>query len=558
VVQARSILLLCDDSRGHAGNVLEHIAGLKRFSQHRVYSFNPLDRPRSSALLDLREFDAIVVHYTIYVPSDRYLPAALRERLARFRGLKIQFIQDEYRRVDDVTAAIRELGIDLLYTCMPSTVAADVYGPRLPGVETVTSLPGYAPEGKPPLALLPLAQRPLDVGYRGRELPFWLGRLAHEKVEIGERFLARCAGLDLRCDVSSRESDRIYGRNWIRFLASCRATLGTESGASIVDFDGSVETKTRRYLVRNPKATFAEVEKAVLTPYEDNARIAVASPRLFEAAAASTALIMFPGDYSGVVEPWTHYLPLERDFSNLDEIVALLRDAPSLTALVERAYDHVIGSGSFSLRRFVAESFDKVVEDRAPAKSPTRKPKFEQARRRGRAPVPRGHSRMREAAGSALMPLAALYVIARDGVVRRLAATSLRRGLFSGGDLWRLAALRRDGSGVGASLERDGQLLVFTSGADRSGMSPRVVRKAAFDGTLEQIVWDHSDLGPIVPLLPSGHFRVHLGRHGVDGAYSFASLALLARSDPDAVATALEPLLRGSSGTIEEPPPENV
>src|SRR5262249_57755210 len=134
-------------------------------------------------------------------------------------------------------------------------------------------------------------------------------------------------------------------------------------GASIFDFDGSVEAQTRRYLVRRPTASFAEVEEAVLAPHEDNARIAVASPRLFEAASVSTALIMFPGDYSGVVEPHTPYLPLERDFSNLEEIGSKLRDTASLTAVVDRAYDHMIGSGRLSPRRFLAQAFHPPVDD---------------------------------------------------------------------------------------------------------------------------------------------------------------------------------------------------
>src|SRR3954454_10126113 len=130
----------------------------------------------------------------------------------------------------------------------------------------------------------PLAGRPLDVSYPGRDVPLWLGRLRREKGENGEGCLARCQEHGLHCDISSREQDRIYGPKWTQFLASSRATLGTESGASIVDFDGSIQAETRRYLVRNPGADFTEVEQVVLAPHEGNVRIAVASPRLFEAA----------------------------------------------------------------------------------------------------------------------------------------------------------------------------------------------------------------------------------------------------------------------------------
>ncbi|HEX7311212.1 MAG TPA: hypothetical protein VF232_08530, partial [Gaiellaceae bacterium] len=112
--ERRSILLLCDDGRDHAGNVLQHIAAIARLSRHAVRLFNPVDRPESARLLDLAEFDVVVLHYTIMVTGARYLSAELADKIASFRGLKVQFIQDEYRQVDAVTQKMRDLGIDVL------------------------------------------------------------------------------------------------------------------------------------------------------------------------------------------------------------------------------------------------------------------------------------------------------------------------------------------------------------------------------------------------------------------------------------------------------------
>src|SRR5262249_62356161 len=86
----RSILLLCDESRSHAANVLQHIEALATLSEHDVYRFNPVDRPDACRLLDLSEFDVVAIHYTIALLSPRYLPPPLPERIARFEGLKVQ------------------------------------------------------------------------------------------------------------------------------------------------------------------------------------------------------------------------------------------------------------------------------------------------------------------------------------------------------------------------------------------------------------------------------------------------------------------------------------
>jgi len=38
------------------------------------------------------------------------------------------------------------------------------------------------------------------------------------------------------------------------------------------------------------------------------------SPRVFEAGLLKSGLILVKGDYSDVVRPWEHYIPIERDF----------------------------------------------------------------------------------------------------------------------------------------------------------------------------------------------------------------------------------------------------
>ena len=70
----------------------------------------------------------------------------------------------------------------------------------------------------------------MDVGYRGRPLPAYLGHGAMEKHEIGVRFGELAAGSGLRLDLATGEGDRLYGDDWYRFLANCRCVLGVESG----------------------------------------------------------------------------------------------------------------------------------------------------------------------------------------------------------------------------------------------------------------------------------------------------------------------------------------
>ena len=562
-----SVLLLADNRRTHAPNVLEHIRAIRRLSRHRVDVFNPRGARRSRRL-QLGDYDVVVLHYTIFALYDTYLPPWMRERLVDFSGLKVQFVQDEYRQVDALTTRMRELGIGLLFSSVPVEGIPRVYGSRLPGVDILPTLTGYVPEELCGRRLRSPAGRPLDVVYRGRSVPYWLGRLGQDKVVIGREFLARAAATDLRCDISWTESDRIYGKDWYRFLGSARTTLGTESGASIVDFDGSLRERTDEYLAVHPNASFDEVEREILAPFEGNAVIEAVSPRVFEAAALGTAMINFSGRYSGVVEPWAHYVPLEKDFSNFDEVVAAIRDGALLHRLAARAHADLVASGRYSLRRFVQE-LDRELETRVqPRRRGTRSVLARSANRKLlaleelRAPERWAGKplalRLRELA----LARAGRRLIARFPEIEALAAGSGERLVH---DLVRLAAaeaahlreLRYDGPPFDVRLELDDlerRLTLVSSleptqgAAERFGLRDRVA-SAMREGRLEEIVWNHCAVGDALRLISILPVSLEIGFHIVKGAHRFAALGELAHAEPDRVLAALEPLFRDRPST---------
>jgi hypothetical protein len=354
------LLLLTDFDRPTASTVRDHVDSFGAFSRHRIRRLGLLvDLPPR---IDLSRFDGVVIHYTLVACSDDLLSPAARAKIRGFRGLKAMFIQDEYRFVDRTIAAIRDLGIDLLFTCVPESEIDKVYSPQaLPGVVKVNVLTGYVPPRLPGRSVPPIWARPVDIGYRGRNLPAHLGRLAQEKRWIGERVAADAPAYGLVTDISCREEHRIYGERWIEFVSRCKAVLGTESGANVFDFTGEIERRVAAHLAAKPGASFEEIERACLAGEEGEIRLNQISPRCFEAAALRTLMILYEGEYSGVLRPWRHYVPLRKDHANMSEVVDVLRDPARAAEIIERAYCEIALDPRYSYAHAVAQ-FDDAVD----------------------------------------------------------------------------------------------------------------------------------------------------------------------------------------------------
>ena len=99
------------------------------------------------------------------------------------------------------------------------------------------------------------------------------------------------------------------------FLASARATLGTESGSCVFDFTGDISKNISIYLEQNPDAPYSEVFDKFIVMHEGNIKMNQISPKIFESICLHTALVLFEGSYSGIIEPNLHYIPLCKDFS---------------------------------------------------------------------------------------------------------------------------------------------------------------------------------------------------------------------------------------------------
>jgi hypothetical protein len=338
----------------------DYLMALKRLAEIEVHYLHVTHNQTID--VDLRNYDIIFNSYCARLCIDGYVNYEYDRKLQEFGGVKILAVQDEYDQTDLLKAAIIRLGFDIVLTCVPQDALEYVYPAEdFPGTRFLTVFTGYVVEdfesGKPPI--VPLAQRPIPIGYRGRDIGGRYGRLGFDKFEIGRRIRAICEERGIACDIAVDEESRIYGKDWLRFVGNCRAMLGTESGSNVFDFDGSIAAKFREMTQANGgiPPSYAEFYP-VVADRDAQIDMGQVSPRVFECAIMRTPMVLFRGRYSDVIEPDVHYIPLEKDFSNIDDVLARIEDIPALEEMAERAYRHLVGSGAFGYSAFVRRVLD--------------------------------------------------------------------------------------------------------------------------------------------------------------------------------------------------------
>jgi hypothetical protein len=321
---------------------LHHAFFLPRHAPGHDYWFQSAAAPVTDGLRQQR-FDAIIIDTTFlgwrwYTPRDEWFGALRRKYafVAQSDAVKVAFPQDEYDHTALLDEWLADWRVDVVYSvCYDDR---EVFYPRASQRAEVRL--GYTGLYEPADRALaerfsrPWREREVDVGYRAKKLPPWFGWFGALKSDIADRFVERSSGMVLRLDISTDLRRAYLGDEWLRFLGRCRFILGCESGSSLLDADGSIKACCQAFLQRNPRASFADVERSCF-PGQDRARpFKAISPRLFEAAAAGCAQILVPGPYAGALKPWVHYLPLEADASNVDELVAAMRDLPRMEAMI--------------------------------------------------------------------------------------------------------------------------------------------------------------------------------------------------------------------------------
>jgi hypothetical protein len=363
-------------SRKDRGTIQEHLYSFKNYDNGNTYCYVNVEKS-IPIYLNWINFDAVIFHYT-FLGGQRFIDEEkpwnnLIRNAKLLKGYKIAIPQDEYDHTDRLNKFFRETGINSVYTCFTNQADIDYAYPYYKsGVKFFFQVfTGYIDEirnEKLALNALSYKNRPIDIGYRARKLPAYFGRHGQLKYELVDLFIRATESKDFVTDIkntqenSKKTKDKFtkLGNDWFDFLFTCKAIIGCEGGASLLDANGSIKNKVNAFEKLNPEADFDEIEKACFPEQDFNISCFALSPRHFEAVMTQTLQILVEGTYGNIFKPWIHYIPLKRDFSNLDEILATLKNPEKCQEIINNAYKDILLSRKYTYSSFVKDILNDI------------------------------------------------------------------------------------------------------------------------------------------------------------------------------------------------------
>lgn len=321
---------------------------VQSFFKYGNFNYHLITLKRGEITEPLDELDALLIHYSCIAFPYRYglpISALSALKLNQFSGLKLAFAQDEQRAGYERLDFLRSVGINHLFSVAPENLYNVLYPIRWRNFSISNLLTGYISEKHVQVSLrnIPISDRPIDLAYRGRKLPDWMGLTGTLKGDIPKLLkdnLGKEVG-NFQIDVSSEENSRIYGDKWFDFLLRSKVSIGTPSGSDYLDLWGRENEKW----VKNDK----NVEFSLEAPLKANYN--VISPRYFDYVAAGNLVALTKGSYSGI--------PNNKDFINIEidmsDIKSVLQFSRSIVAqkIVDKAKLRVLSREDLKYSAYV-------------------------------------------------------------------------------------------------------------------------------------------------------------------------------------------------------------
>lgn len=318
-----------------------HVGWPRHFQRHPAFECTPINladrrwtsRLRANTLARLWRGDLVVMLHSVF-SNAQMLTGALFDAVRALPQPKAYFIGNEYKFMSRKMTFCEELGVSLLVSQSMSSPVHSLYRDRLRCAVTGIPNTGLDPAVFAPVT--PRRERPIDLGYRADDVPAYLGH--NERRELATFFQSHARDFGLAVDISLDPGDRFQEREWAAFLNRCKGQLGSEAGGDYFLLDDQLREQVNAYVRDHPEAPLSEVHSRFFATPPSDVPMRILSGRQVEAAATQTVQVLFAGHYDGFFVADEHYIPLDKDFGNVADVLRKLRDEPFVERVVHNAY----------------------------------------------------------------------------------------------------------------------------------------------------------------------------------------------------------------------------
>lgn len=226
-------------------------------------------------------------------------------------------------------------------------------------------------------------QRSIDIGTRSARYGVYIGD--NDRNTISSFFHKNQQNFGIVTDLGMEENSkpRFNREEWRIFLNTCKGMISTEAGSFYLEKDDKTINKIVAYLKAKRKVyvipsefignvgqyipdffkktvrrltkkfileahridedvEFEEIRSLFFNEHNKCPLYSKAiSSRHFDSIGTQTLNIMFPGRYNDILTPYKHYFPLQKDFSNVDDLMSLLKEESEIEKIIREAHTFV-------------------------------------------------------------------------------------------------------------------------------------------------------------------------------------------------------------------------
>ena len=335
-------------------------------------------------LRTIEKVDLIILHHSMNADTLKFIEPFI-SALSNRRGKLVSFVGNEVNLLNIGMAPkiklLQDLKVDIIATQLLPEAGKWLYESCKDA--SVLSLP----HGLNPAKFyntIKLNDRKIDIGTRSTKYGVYLGD--NDRNSIINYFHDNPHGLNVDLGLNTEDSNRFDRNGWRLFLNSCKATLATEAGSFYLEPSDEIVSNIKKYLIKtSPKLILPEESfmrrayrfalpsflRKLLLKLKSNyvAEISSAdqeanfqdiyekffaetplppvytkciSSRHFEAVGTQTLQIMYPGRYNDILNPREHFFELQKDHSNIDDLLSLLDNRKRIEEITSYTHHHVL------------------------------------------------------------------------------------------------------------------------------------------------------------------------------------------------------------------------